>query len=79
MKFLRVFILLLLSMQLFAVDINSASKKELMALNGIGEKTAAAIIAYREKHLFKSIEEIQKIKGIGKKRFEAIKSEITID
>jgi len=62
---------------LFAqVDINSASKKELMGLKGIGEVKAEAIIAYRNAHGgFKSVDEIVNVTGIGQKTLEDIKGE----
>jgi competence protein ComEA len=50
-----------------AVDINTAGKKELTSLNGIGAKKAEAIIAYRDNNCFKSVDELTKVKGIGKK------------
>jgi len=58
------------SLAFSAVDINSASKKELSSLKGIGAKKAKAIVAYRKVHCFKSIDEIVKVKGIGKKFLE---------
>lgn len=61
-----------------AVDINSAGKSELIQLKGIGSKKAEAIIAYREKHCFKNIDELQKVKGIGKKIIETNKAEISV-
>jgi competence protein ComEA len=71
MKFL-VYILLLSTLLFSAVDINSASAKELATLKKIGLKKAAKIIAYREKHCFKSLEELANVKGIGKKRVKKI-------
>ncbi len=60
------------------VNINKASVKELAALSGIGKTKAEAIIAYRSEHgTFERIDEIQKIKGIGKKIFENIRNNIT--
>ena len=53
-----------------AVDINTADKKGLISLNGIGAKKAAAIIEYRSANCFKSINELSKVKGIGNKTLE---------
>ena len=55
------------SMMFGAIDINSASVKELSALKGIGSKKAESIVAYRKAHCFKNVDEITKVKGIGKK------------
>ena len=61
------------------ININSAQMYQLCTINGIGEATAEAIIAYRnEKGGFKSIEEIKNIKGIGNRKFEEIKDKITV-
>ena len=61
------------------VNINTANKEELCKLPGIGENKAKLIIEYREKHKFTKIEDITKVSGIGKKIFEKIKNEITVD
>lgn len=56
-----------------SIELNSATKSELMNLPGIGEKTAEAIIVMREKNgKFRKLEEIKKVKGIGDKKFEKI-------
>ncbi len=69
----------LLSSWLFAaVNINTASQKELMTLHGIGEAKAKAIITYRTKTRFKQIEDIMQVKGIGQAIFDKIKNDITI-
>lgn len=60
------------------VSLNSASKEELMTLSGIGESKADAIIEYRKKKKFESIEEIKEVSGIGDALFEKIKDNITI-
>jgi len=62
-----------------AVNINSASAKALQKVDGIGAKTAAKIVAYREEHgAFKNVDELLKIKGIGKKKLEKAGDELTV-
>jgi len=53
------------------VNINQADAKTLTTLKGIGKDRAAKIIEYREMNgPFEKIEDIMKVKGIGKKIFE---------
>ncbi len=62
------------------ININTADKKELMLISGIGEKYAERIIELREQlGGFTSIEQLKKVKGIGDKRFEKIKNYVTIE
>ena len=49
-----------------------------MTLDGIGEKKAQAIIDYRNKNGFKSIEEIMEVDGIGSTTYEKIKDRLTL-
>jgi competence protein ComEA len=77
---LTVFVIIFCSVIAFAkININSATKEELMTLRGIGEVKAEAIIKYREQYGdFKTIEELINIKGIGEKTIENIKKDIII-
>ncbi len=61
------------------ISINSATKEELMSLPSIGEAKASAIIEYRTKNgLFKKLEDIKNVKGIGNALYEKIKDYINI-
>lgn len=60
------------------ININSASKEELMLLPGIGETRANAILKYREENNFKKIEDLMNISGIGEKTFEGLKDLISV-
>ena len=62
-----------------AINLNTATKEELVALPGIGPAKAQAILDHRTTHgPFKSIEELKDVKGIGAKRYEKIKGELTV-
>ncbi len=64
---------------LAAINLNTATKDELVALPGIGPAKAQAILDHRKAHgPFKSIEEVKDVKGIGAKRFEKLKGELTV-
>lgn len=61
------------------ISINSATKEKLMSLPSIGEAKASAIIEYRTKNgLFKKLEDIKNVKGIGNALYEKIKDYINI-
>lgn len=60
------------------ININTATKEELMTLTGIGEAKADAIISYREKTPFSKIEDIKNVSGIGDSVYEEIKNHITV-
>ena len=62
-----------------AVNLNTATKDELIALPGIGPAKAQAIVDYRKANgAFKTVEELKDVKGIGAKRFEKLKGELTV-
>ena len=61
------------------VNINTATKDELVSLPGIGPAKAQAILDYRKAHgAFKTVEELKDVKGIGAKRFEKLRPELAV-
>lgn len=61
------------------ININSASKKELCTLKGIGPSKADSIITYREEHgAFENIEALMKVPGIKEGTFNKIKDRLEV-
>jgi len=61
------------------VNINTASAAELDGLPGIGAKTAARIVEYRQKNgPFKKVEELMNVRGVGEKNFLKLKPQLTV-
>lgn len=68
-------------MQMETVNINTASAEQLaMVLNGVGEKKAQEIIAFREANgRFAAPVELVEVKGIGSSTFEKNRDRIVIE
>lgn len=55
------------------VNINIADVKTLMTIKGVGQKRAQAIIDYRTQNgPFKSVDDLEKVKGVGAKRLATL-------
>ncbi|OIQ78787.1 ComE operon protein 1 [mine drainage metagenome] len=63
-----------------AVNINTATQSELEAVSGIGPSKAKAIIDYRTKSgPFKSVDDLDKVKGFGKKSVDKLRNDISVN
>ncbi len=61
------------------ININTATVKELMTLEGIGEKVAQKIVEYREANgLFKSPQDLRKVKGVGARLLQKNRERIVV-
>jgi competence protein ComEA len=60
------------------LNLNSASAAQLDQLPGVGEKAAARIIEHRKKTPFTRPEELVRVKGFGKKKYEKLKGHLTV-
>lgn len=66
--------------QIKKIELNSADRKELKSIPGIGEKTAEKIIKYRtDNNGIKELIELLNIKGIGQIKFTKIKKYLYIE
>jgi competence protein ComEA len=61
------------------ININTATAAELDTLPGIGAKTAALIVEYRQKNgPFKKVEDLMNVRGVGEKNFLKLKAQISV-
>lgn len=60
------------------VNLNDASEDELERLPGIGPAKARAIVDHRHGHPFRKLDELTKVKGIGRKTFGRLRPYITL-
>ena len=62
-----------------AVNINTATQSELEVVRGLGPAKAKAIIVYRDANgNFKSLDELDNVKGFGKASIEKLKEELSV-
>ncbi len=61
------------------IDLNLGSRRELESLPGIGRKLADRIVTYRSiQGTFKHVDDVVKVSGIGKKRFQRLEPFVTV-
>ena len=61
------------------ININEASKAQLMKLAGVGASTAERILAFRQAHgLFRRVQDLEKVEGVGKGVLEKNQGRLTV-
>jgi len=60
------------------INLNTATERELMLLPGVGPATAAKMVAYRDRHAFRRVSHVMRIKGIGKKTFARLRPYLAV-
>jgi competence protein ComEA len=61
------------------INLNSATAEQLDTLDGVGPTTAQKILEYRTQHGgFSAIDDLAQIPGIGPKKLEALKAQVTV-
>ncbi len=64
---------------LAAVDLNTATVEQLDGLKGVGPAKAKAIVDYRTKNgPFKSVDDLEKVNGFGKKTVDGLRADVTV-
>jgi competence protein ComEA len=62
-----------------SLDLNRVSLEDLLLIPGIGESLGREIMTYRERRKgFQSVDELKNVKGIGEKKWKALKTFLTV-
>lgn len=68
--------MLSVSFMFASIDVQTASKAELMSIKGIGSKKADSIIKYRKSNKLRTADDLKNIKGIGKSIVNNVKNDV---
>ena len=74
---IKILLCLVVASIVYGANLNTASKNELMEL-GLSKGQALNIIKYRKAHKFKSIDELERVQGIGFNDIQKVKAKLSI-
>jgi competence protein ComEA len=70
---------LLVTFLFSAINLNKANLAQLQTLNGIGPVKSQEIVKYRKSHGgFKTVDELENVKGIGPKTVEKLRNQVSV-
>ncbi|MDZ4696086.1 MAG: helix-hairpin-helix domain-containing protein [Deltaproteobacteria bacterium] len=61
------------------IDLNQGSDEQLQTVPGIGPSKAAKIIEYRQRRPFRTVEELVRVKGFGRKTLVRLRPFLSVD
>lgn len=61
-----------------SLNLATATQEQLDLLPGVGPKAAKAIIEYRGRSPFMRVEDLVRVKGFGRKRFQRLRAFLTL-
>jgi competence protein ComEA len=61
-----------------AVNLNTATPELLALLPGVGPAKAQSILSYRKRHPFRTVDELVRIKGIGRKMVRRLRAHLAV-
>ena len=62
-----------------SINVNTASEDDLTLLPGIGPAKARAIVAYRAKRPFRTVNDLLRVKGIGRAILKRLRPHVIVD
>lgn len=63
----------------FPIELNSATKEQLVCIDGVGDALAQRIVDYADENGFSSVDDLTNVSGIGEVKLETIRPYVYVD